>query len=100
MHRDHICHNGILHRTFPSGKRKTNASTSTGLASSPPDSLSGELEADFFYKIGQDGVTTLGGAHGGSIQKYIGDNSIGDDDVYVITEYQLFGDPSLKIGGY
>ena len=74
--------------------------TAYGLGSSPPDELSGGLESYFFYEIGQNDATTLGAAHGGSITKYVSETDIGDDDVYVITEYQLFGDPSLKIGGY
>jgi hypothetical protein len=68
-----------------------------------PVVLSGELESDFFYKIGKDNVTTLGEAHSGSIEKYLSENVLTDysaDAVYCITIYQLFGDPSLKIGGY
>ena len=74
--------------------------TAYGLASSPPDQLSGGLEANFFYEIGQNDARSLGMAHGGSIRKYINEFVLGPSDVYVITEYQLFGDPSLKIGGY
>jgi hypothetical protein len=68
-----------------------------------PISLSGELESNFFYKIGKDNVTTLGEAHSGSIEKYLSENDLTDEsaiDVYCITIYQLFGDPSLRIGGY
>lgn len=67
-----------------------------------PISLSAELETNLYYEIGQNNVTTLGGAHGGSILKYITENSpINNIDQYhSLTVYQLFGDPSLKIGGY
>jgi len=66
-----------------------------------PYSLSGVLEANFFYSIGQDKVENLGDAHSGSIIKYLDEiPNLGYDDIYVISEYQLFGDPSLKIGGY
>jgi len=68
-----------------------------------PLSLSAELECNFFYEIGKNNATTLGLAHSGSIVKYITDNpgcQNDIDEVYCITEYQLFGDPSLKIGGY
>ena len=68
-----------------------------------PLGLSGELECNFFYKIGKDNVTNLGDAHGGSIEKYLNENDMGSDyssQAYAITEFQLFGDPSLKIGGY
>jgi hypothetical protein len=69
---------------------------------SEPNSLSALLESNFFYKVGIDNVTTLGAAHSGSIEKYINDVNIQGNDAhtYCITEYQLFGDPSLKIGGY
>ena len=68
-----------------------------------PYSLSARLESDFFYVIGQDGATHLGDAHSGSIIKYLNENNVHEQyysHAYAITEYQLFGDPSLKIGGY
>ena len=65
-----------------------------------PLSLSAEMESDFFYEIGQDGATTLGQAHSGSISKFIAENSIGDTEAHCITVYQLFGDPSMPLGGY
>jgi hypothetical protein len=78
--------------------------TGAGLGyASNPLSLSAELESNFFYEIGRNNATTLGLAHSGSIVKYIIDNPGCEnniDEVYCITEYQLFGDPSLKIGGY
>jgi hypothetical protein len=63
--------------------------------------FSAELETNFFYKVGVDDVATLGEAHSGSIEKYLTDNNIQSEilHVYCITEYQLFGDPTLKIGG-
>jgi len=74
--------------------------TAYGLGTIPPDDLSGGLDVNFFYEIGQNNAKSLGAAHSGSITKYIEDTLIGYADVYVITEYQLFGDPSLKLGGY
>jgi len=69
-----------------------------------PLSLSAELECNFFHTIANfddNDDKTLGEAHSGSIIKYINDQSgIRYDDAYVITQYQLFGDPSLRIGGY
>ena len=66
-----------------------------------PISLNGELEMNFFYQIGQNNATTLGCAHGGSIQKFITENPIEvSEEVHCVTVYQLFGDPSLKLGGY
>ena len=90
-------------------KRGGGAIASTGCTGaglgypSHPLSLSAELESNFFYEIGKNNATTLGLAHSGSIVKYITDNpgcQNNIDEVYCITEYQLFGDPSLKIGGY
>jgi len=63
--------------------------------------FSAELETNFFYKVGIDNVVSLGEAHSGSIEKYLTDNNLQGEPlhVYCITEYQLFGDPSLTIGG-
>jgi hypothetical protein len=67
-----------------------------------PISLNAELETNFFYEIGQNGSTTLGSAHGGSILKFITDNSPikTADQYHCLSVYQLFGDPSLKLGGF
>jgi hypothetical protein len=88
-------------------KRRGGAIASTGCTDygigwpSDPLNLSAMLECNFFYKIGIDNVTSLGEAHGGSIQKYMTDVNVQGDSshYYAITEYQLFGDPSLIIGG-
>lgn len=79
--------------------------TDYGLGSGHPYYLSGALESNFFYEIGKEEnpAITVGDAHSGSIIKYMDDFDISIDyssNVYCITEYQLFGDPSLKIGGY
>jgi hypothetical protein len=66
-----------------------------------PLNLSAMLESNFFYKVGIDNVTTLGEAHSGSIEKYMTDVNVHENSAhyYSITEYQLFGDPTLIIGG-
>ena len=74
--------------------------TGLGLGGATPLSNSGGLDANFFYQIGQDAATTLGGAHSGAIQKFINENKIRQEEAFCIVEYQLFGDPSLKLGGY
>jgi hypothetical protein len=66
---------------------------------SDPVSLSGELEMNFFYEIG-NGSTNLAQAHSRAIQKYITDNPIGRSDAFCITNWAVFGDPSLRFGGY
>ncbi len=68
------------------------------LSGFPTDS--GALETYFFYEIGEEGVTTLGGAHSGSITKFILENSPRGDNAFCTTIWQLFGDPSLKLGGF
>jgi len=65
-----------------------------------PEVLSGELEMNFFWQIGMNGATNLAQAHSRAIQKYIAEEQISQDDAFVITNWALFGDPSLKLGGY
>jgi len=65
-----------------------------------PVSLSGELESNFFYQIGQNGSANLGSAHSGAIRKFISEEQVGKTEAFCITNWQLFGDPSLKLGGY
>ena len=73
--------------------------TGLGLGGSPPDlENSGGLDCNFFYKVG-NGASTLGEAHSGAIQKYILENDIVVDEAFSIVEFQLFGDPSLRLGG-
>jgi len=66
-----------------------------------PNKLSAKLETNFFDQIGQNGSTTLGSAHSGSIRKYVLEDAIPSATAaHCVTVYQLFGDPSLKLGGY
>jgi hypothetical protein len=79
-------------------------STDFGLGGATPMDLSGGLDFNFFYIIGHNAGndTFLGNSHGNTITKYLV-NDIGEmeyADAYVVTQFQLFGDPSLKIGGY
>ena len=74
--------------------------TGYGFDSNGPISNSGGLETNFFYEIGQNNSKTVGGAHSGSIRKYIEEHNIRQDEAFCITIYQLFGDPSLMLGGY
>jgi hypothetical protein len=74
--------------------------TGLGLGPAAPIRNSGELETNFFYQVGQENAATLGSAHSGAIRKYITDNHIGRTQAFCIVEYHLFGDPSLKLGGF
>jgi len=74
--------------------------TGYGMGGGHPVSRSAELESNFFYQIGQNDLTNLGAAHSNAITKYINETSLGKTEIFCITVYQLFGDPSLKLGGY
>jgi hypothetical protein len=64
-----------------------------------PVSLSAELETNFFSQIG-NGSMSLGQAHSGAIQKFLDTEEINQVEAFVITNWALFGDPSLRLGGY
>jgi hypothetical protein len=66
-----------------------------------PVTLSGALEVNFFYQIG-NGVEHLAQAHSLAITKYINENDISGDQVhsFCITNWALLGDSSLQFGGY
>jgi len=75
--------------------------TGLGLGGSPPHLInSGGLDCNFFYQIGREGFTSLGGAHSSAISKYILENTISNDEQFCIVEFHLNGDPSLRLGGY
>jgi hypothetical protein len=65
-----------------------------------PISLSSALETNFFWQIGNNSVANLAKAHSQAITKYINENAIHRLDAFCIIIWQLFGDPSLKLGGY
>jgi hypothetical protein len=69
-------------------------------SSDDPVSLSAALEMNFFWQIGYNSVTNLAKAHSQAIAKYINENTISQLDAFCITNWALFGDPSLKLGGY
>ena len=65
-----------------------------------PVSLSGALEDNFFWQIGNNSVTNLAKAHSQAITKYINEHTILQIDAFCITDWALLGDPSLRFGGY
>ena len=72
----------------------------TGLTTSKggePDSGNGRLGTGFYYQVGQNGATSFGEAHYGSIQKYIDENYITRWDAHVVAIWNALGDPSLKL---
>ena len=64
--------------------------------------LDGWLELRFLELFGKENKTILGENHGdtltGYLNKFLGDNAV--MDVKMVQQWELFGDPSLKIGGY
>jgi hypothetical protein len=71
-----------------------------GSGSGDPVTLSAELEMNFFWQIGMNGVTNLAQAHSQAISKYINENNIDQTAAFCITNWALFGDASLRFGGY
>ncbi len=65
-----------------------------------PNTLSGALEMNFFWQIGNNSVTNLAKAHSQAISKFINENTISQIAAFCITNWALFGDASLKLGGY
>jgi hypothetical protein len=64
--------------------------------------LDGWLELRFFELYGIENSDVLGLNHGQTLTEYL-HKFLGDDskmDVKMVQQWQLFGDPSLKIGGY
>ena len=59
------------------------------------------LYPEFFRQYGEEGHIILGEVHSQAITSYI--NTFGQFnilDVKTVQEFTLFGDPSLRIGGY
>jgi hypothetical protein len=67
---------------------------------SNPATLSYKLDPIFFWQIGMNGATNLAQAHSKAIQKFLAEEQIGQIQAYCLTEWALFGDPSLRFGGY
>jgi len=64
--------------------------------------LDGWLELRFLELYGTEGYDILGENHGDTMSEYL-NRFIGDEakmDVKMVQQWELFGDPSLKIGGY
>jgi len=64
-----------------------------------PVTLSAELEVNFFIEVG-NGTANLALAQGQAIQKFIAEEEINQLEAFCITNWALFGDPSLQFGGY
>jgi len=64
--------------------------------------LDGWLELRFFQLYSYEQVDMLGDLHSGAIKDYLHTfiNSGDEMDLKMVQQWELFGDPSLKVGGY
>ena len=96
-----VCFSWGLVLKHPGGAIASTGCSGYGMSNeNNPVSLSGELENNFFYEIGQNGSANLGRAHGQAIHRFIANEPIGAVEAFCITDWALFGDPSLRLGGY
>ncbi|MEA2053753.1 MAG: C25 family cysteine peptidase [Candidatus Thermoplasmatota archaeon] len=68
---------------------------------------SGYIDTLFFKKYGEEGINVLGRAFGDSITEYLNTSPVEWNNAFLdiwdcktVSSWILFGDPSLKIGGY
>jgi hypothetical protein len=95
-----VCFSWGLVVKYPGGAIASTGCTGYGMGyEGNPVSLTGELESNFFYEIG-NGSTNLAQAHSRAIQKFLAEKEIGQIEAFCITNWALFGDPSLRLGGY
>ncbi|MBP1662120.1 MAG: Chitinase [Thermoplasmatales archaeon] len=106
------CWGWKLTRMNNGGSIATIGCTGLGMSKEDKQSFSGAgdfLEPTFFYEYGVNGTTILGNAWGNAITNYLNRYPIDWDtpaawdsaiDAKTVQQWALFGDPSLKIGGY
>lgn len=106
------CWGWKLTRINTGGSIATIGCTGLGMSKEDKESFSGAgdyLEPTFFHEYGVNGTTILGKVWGNAISDYLNhypidwntpaakDSAI---DTKTVQQWALFGDPSLKIGGY
>jgi hypothetical protein len=107
------CFGWRMTRKIGGGAIVTLGCTALGYTKEDKDSFAGglnELEVMFFEQYGQHQQDIVGDTWAGAITSYLdsytpidwGDEATSDPwiDVKVVQSWVLFGDPSLKIGGY
>ena len=64
--------------------------------------LDGWLELRFFQLYNQEQIDVLGDLHSEAMKDYLNTFLCSNDemDTKMVQQWQLFGDPSLKVGGY
>jgi len=96
-----FCFSWGLVRKSNGGAIASTGSSGYGFGSgSNPNTLSGALEMNFFWQIGHNNITNLAKAHSQAISKFVSETEINQVAAFCITNWALFGDASLKIGGY
>jgi hypothetical protein len=106
------CWSEVLTRKFGGGSIATISNTGLGTHGDGDidnnticdylEILDGWLELRFFELYGKENKDMLGENHGDAITGYL-NTFLGDEtkmDVKMVQQWALFGDPSLKIGGY
>ena len=60
------------------------------------------MKTTFFQLYNQEKVDILGDLQGGAMKDYLHTFLCSNDemDTKMVQQWQLFGDPSLKVGGY
>jgi hypothetical protein len=108
----HECWSWLLTRKFGGGSIATIGCSALGYTKEDKVSFDGGaciLEVQFFKQYGQDNVDILGDAWANSVSWYVDtypvdwNQPLTNDswvDVQIAQTWTLFGDPSLKIGGY
>jgi hypothetical protein len=106
------CWSWLLTRKLGGGSIATIGCTALGFTKEDKESFDGGaciLEVQFFKQYGQDNVDIIGDAWANSVSWYLDtfpvdwDNPHPNDswiDVQIPQTWNLFGDPSLKMGGY
>jgi hypothetical protein len=106
------CWGWKLTRISKGGSIATIGCTGLGMSKEDKESFSGAgdyLEPTFFHEYGVNGTTILGKVWGNTISDYLNHYPIDWEtpaakdsaiDAKTVQQWALFGDPSLKIGGY
>ena len=106
------CWSWLLTRKIGGGSIATIGCTALGHTKEDKDSFKGgacELEVQFFKQYGKNNVDIIGDTWAKSVRWYIDsypvdwNQQLTNDswiDIQIVQTWNLFGDPSLKIGGY
>jgi hypothetical protein len=106
------CWSWILTRKIGGGSIATIGNTALGMSKEDKESMDGAgdfMDVQLFYEYGVNGTRILGDAWGNAITNYLDNYPINWStpsaqdyaiDAKTVQEWVLFGDPSLRMGGY